>query len=68
MARLRQEHPELSWEETDSLSTEQLLYSVWQRELDCTVADSNIVDINRRYFPELIAPMNLSRAVQSLQR
>ncbi|MDY6921186.1 MAG: membrane-bound lytic murein transglycosylase MltF [Pseudomonadota bacterium] len=62
LARLRQEHPELSWEETDSLSTEQLLYSVWQRELDCTVADSNIVDINRRYFPELIAPMNLSRA------
>ena len=48
LARLRQEHPELSWEETDSLSTEQLLYSVWQRELDCTVADSNIVDINRR--------------------
>jgi membrane-bound lytic murein transglycosylase F len=34
---------------------------VWEGEFDCTVADSNIVDINRRYFPELIAPFNLSR-------
>ncbi len=56
---LRAQYPELAWEETDSEDTEQLLRAVWQREIDCTVADSNIVDINRRYFPELIAPINL---------
>lgn len=55
-------HPDLEWTERADATTEQLLREVWRRELDCTVADSTIVDINRRYFPELIAPFNLSRA------
>lgn len=59
---LQKQHPELSWEETSSEDTEQLLRAVWLREIDCTVADSNIVDINRRYFPELIAPLNLNES------
>jgi len=59
---LQQEHPELAWTETSNEDTEQLLRSVWQREIDCTIADSNIVDINRRYFPELIAPFNINHA------
>lgn len=58
----RDGHPELAWRETAEADTEALLRRVWQREIDCTVADSTIVDINRRYFPELIAPFNLSRA------
>jgi len=56
---LRQQHVDLAWTETTTEDTEQLLRAVWNREIDCTVADSNIVDINRRYFPELIAPLNL---------
>jgi membrane-bound lytic murein transglycosylase F len=59
---LREQYPGLAWKETDSEDTEQLLRAVWQREIDCTVADSNIVDINRRYFPELIAPLNLNES------
>ena len=59
---LQKQHPELSWKETTSEDTEQLLRAVWLREIDCTVADSNIVDINRRYFPELIAPLNLNES------
>jgi membrane-bound lytic murein transglycosylase F len=59
---LQLQHPELSWKETTSEDTEQLLRAVWLREIDCTVADSNIVDINRRYFPELIAPLNLNES------
>ena len=59
---LQKLHPELSWKETTSENTEQLLRAVWLREIDCTVADSNIVDINRRYFPELIAPLNLNES------
>lgn len=58
---LQEKYPELTWAESDTQSTEQLLYEVWKSELECTVADSNIVDINRRYFPELIAPFNLNR-------
>ena len=57
-------HPELEWTENESADTEALLRAVWQREIDCTIADSTIVDINRRYFPELIAPLNLSREQQ----
>lgn len=58
-------HPNLTWTETADADTETLLRQVWNRDIDCTVADSNIVDINRRYFPELITPMNLGRS-QSL--
>ena len=53
-------HPQLEWRENAEADTETLLRRVWQREIDCTVADSTIVDINRRYYPELIAPFNLS--------
>jgi membrane-bound lytic murein transglycosylase F len=59
---LRKEHPELKWKQTEDADTEQLLRLVWQRKIDCTVADSNIVDINRRYYPELIAPFNLNES------
>lgn len=54
-------HPELEWRAVEGVTTESLLRGVWQGEFDCTVADSTIVDLNRRYFPELIAPFNLSR-------
>ena len=57
-------HPDLQWTVDAEVDTEQLLRRVWDGEIDCTVADSTIVDINRRYFPELIAPFNLSTEQQ----
>jgi membrane-bound lytic murein transglycosylase F len=57
-------YPDLQWEETDEMDTEQLLFEVWSANIDCTIADSNIVDINRRYYPELMAPININRAQQ----
>ncbi|MFW5969372.1 MAG: membrane-bound lytic murein transglycosylase MltF, partial [Halofilum sp. (in: g-proteobacteria)] len=57
-------HPDLEWTANEDSDTEQLLRRVWKRGIDCTVADSTIVDINRRYFPELIAPFNLSSEQQ----
>ena len=59
---LQLEYPELAWQETATEDTEQLLYSVWRRKIDCTIADSSIVDINRRYYPELIAPINIHQS------
>ncbi len=53
---------ELSWQESSNLDTEGLLEKVWLKEIECTVADSNIVDINRRYYPELLIAFNLSEA------
>lgn len=46
-------HPELSWQVADTAATEIVLQRVWDSAVDCAVADSNIVAINRRYMPEL---------------
>jgi len=54
LRKLKDDLPELEWVSHAEYDTEQLLQMVWQREIDCTIADSNIVSINRRYYPELI--------------
>lgn len=60
LTELRETHPELSWRSVENTGTEQLLHEVWTQEIDCTVADSNIVDINRRYYPELLMMFEIS--------
>lgn len=50
---LHREYPEINWSiDTDNL-TPALLRKVEKREIECTVSDSNIFDINRRYLPEI---------------
>ncbi len=61
LIKLKQQYPELQWQTDAELSTENLLEKVWLKEIDCTVADSNIVDINRRYYPELTIRFDLSK-------
>ncbi len=53
-------YPELKWEVTNDLSTEQVLEKVENREVDCTVIDSNIMSLNRRYYPNLIVAFPIS--------
>lgn len=65
LEQLREALPELTWEATGELSTEQIMQAVWEGKADCTVADSTIVAINRRYYPELTVEFDLS-AQQSL--
>jgi membrane-bound lytic murein transglycosylase F len=57
---LREKHPGLGWKVSDDLDTEQLLERVGEEAIECTVADSNIVAINRRYYPELVVAFNLA--------
>ncbi len=64
LSALKQQHPKLVWEASAGDGTEQLLYKVWKREIDCTVADSNIVAINRRYLPELLVAFPISEQQQ----
>lgn len=59
LVAFREQHPEITWQETVDYDTEQLLRRVWFKEIDCTIADSNIVAINRRYFPELVVALTL---------
>ena len=49
---LKADHPDISWR-TVSGGTEAALEEVWSERADCTIADSNIVAVNRRYYPEL---------------
>lgn len=60
LTRLAGENEGLNFEEDSERSTETLLAQVAQGELDCTVADSNIVQVNRRFMHELNVAMNLT--------
>lgn len=53
LVKVKEIHPELHWKEIKDTDTESLLEDVWLKKIDCTIADANIVAINRRYFPEL---------------
>lgn len=54
LVNLKKKWPELEWKSTEGVTSEQLLEKISKKEIDCTVAASNVVSINRRYFPELI--------------
>ena len=58
---LKKKNPELNWLESEDLSTENLLEQVWLKEIECTIADSNIVSLNRRYYPELVVRFDISK-------
>ena len=60
LRELRRQWPQLKWQTTDEFSTDQLLEKVWLKELPCTIADSNILAVNRRYYPELEIAFSIS--------
>ncbi|MDT8439442.1 MAG: membrane-bound lytic murein transglycosylase MltF [Wenzhouxiangellaceae bacterium] len=43
----------LNWELRDEASIEDLLEAVSREEIDYTIVDSNILELNRRYFPSI---------------
>jgi len=53
LSELKRDYPDLTWETLPESGTEGVLEAIWMRRADCTVADSNIVAVNRRYYPEL---------------
>ena len=59
LSSLKEKNPNLYWETNNGVDTETLLEMVWKKEIDCTIADSNILAINRRYHPELITHFDL---------
>jgi membrane-bound lytic murein transglycosylase F len=48
---LRRNHPELDWTEDSEASVEDLLDAVSDETISYTILDSNIFELNRRYFP-----------------
>tara|TARA_R110001592_G_scaffold61158_1_gene186158 strand:+ start:4550 stop:5893 length:1344 start_codon:yes stop_codon:yes gene_type:complete len=57
---LQEDNPEITWKSNERSGTETLLQKVWEGKLDCSVADSNIVAVNRRFLPELIVMFDLA--------
>lgn len=60
LKKLQAEHPGIHWQTDTRLLTPQLMKKVWRKKIQCTVADSTIVAINRRYYPELSVKYTLA--------
>lgn len=59
--KLKKKHPDLEWEARRELESEELLHLVLEQVIDYTIADSNEVAINRRYYPKLKVAFNLTK-------
>jgi membrane-bound lytic murein transglycosylase F len=53
LKELQPQYPELSWLPVSGYETEEILEMVWRGIVPLTIADSNIVAVNRRYYPDL---------------
>ncbi len=60
LASLVNDHSGIRFEE-DPRTTEVLLAAVAEQEVGCTLADSNIVQVVRRHYPDLEVALNLTR-------
>lgn len=60
LSALAVEHPGIVFSEDTGRTTEVILSAVAEQNVDCTVADSNIVQVMRRHFPHLEVAMNLT--------
>lgn len=58
--QLISKHEGIRFSEDEDRTTEILLAEVAEQSIDCTVADSNIVQVMRRHFPHLEVAMNLT--------
>ena len=51
--KLKKTIKEFSWTEVEATSSESLLQEVWESEDLCTIVDSHLLNLHRRYIPEL---------------
>jgi membrane-bound lytic murein transglycosylase F len=60
LLRLKQTHPELTWERRADLESAELMKMVLDREIDYTIADSNEFAVTRRFMANLGVAFNLT--------
>jgi len=53
LSKVSMQYPELSWSENSEIGSDELLSKVWNRETRYAIADSNEVQMNQRFYPEL---------------
>lgn len=59
LAELKKAYPDLRWRTRYDTGAATLLQKVWQRDIDCTLADSPVVAMVRRDHPELVVMFEL---------
>jgi len=64
LKELKREEPRLEWTENAELGSEELLNLVWEQVIDYTVADSNEMALNQRFYPELRVAFDLTEPQQ----
>lgn len=62
LAALRDQNPGLVWRESADEDAEDLLEKVASGEIDYTVANSDLISINQRYYPKLRVAFPLSES------
>ncbi|MHB1565992.1 MAG: membrane-bound lytic murein transglycosylase MltF [Acidiferrobacter sp.] len=62
LAILKRRLPRLSWVDATHLQADELLFLVWQGLLPYTVANSNVVALNRHYYPALRVGLTIGGA------
>lgn len=50
---LKKRFSKISWKEVDAMTSEILIQSAWKNPGLCTIADQHILNLHRRYMPEL---------------
>ncbi len=60
LQRIKSQFPDLNWISQRNLESEELLYLVWEQVIDYTIADSNELALNRRFYPELKVAFDLT--------
>jgi len=53
LQKVSMQYPELNWAESNEIDSDELLSRVWNRETRYAIADSNEVQMNQRFYPEL---------------
>lgn len=51
--KVSMQYPELNWSENSEIGSDELLSKVWNKETRYAIADSNEVQMNQRFYPEL---------------
>lgn len=59
---LQAAHPDLKWMENAELDSDELLNLVWEQIIDFSIADSNEITLNQRFYPELRVAFDISKA------
>ena len=60
LENIKKDFDKLTWHENQELGSEELLSLVWEQVIDYTIADSNEVDLNKRFYPELEVAFSIS--------